>query len=140
MIDIENQVIDEVYRAVKAEYPNAVVENTFTAVPSGFPYVAVYETSNTQPQAYQDNTKQELYAEVTYEAQVFANDAAKKSTAKAIAQIVDSTMQRIGFMRTFMNPVPNIDRTIYRIALRYRGVVQDPTLGGTTNVTYIYHR
>lgn len=140
MIDIETQVIDRIIRAVKAEYPNAIVQNTFTPTPSGFPYVAVYEMNNTNPTRLQDNTHRELYANVSYEAQIYANDPTKKATAKAIAQIVDNTMQDMGFLRTFMNPIPNIDRTIYRIVLRYSGVVQDPTYGGQTNVTYIYHR
>lgn len=139
MIDIETQVIDKVVRAVKAEYPKAVVEDRFTAAPASFPYVAVYEMNNTQPQRYVDNTGNELYSEVTYEAQVFTNDQYKKSTAKAISKIVDKTMRGLGFLRTFKNPIPNIDITIYRIALRYTAVVENPT-HGETNATLIYHR
>lgn len=140
MISIETQVIDKVIRAVKAEYPKAVVEDRFTAVPSAFPYVAVYEMNNTVPQRYVDNTGNELYNEVTYEAQIFTNDRVKKSTANAIAQIVDRTMRNLGFLRTFKNPIPNVDTTIYRIALRYTAVVENPTHGETNNATLIYHR
>ena len=140
MIDIETQVIDKVVRAVQAEYPKAVVEDRFTAVPSAFPYVAVYEMNNTVPQRYVDNTGNELYNEVTYEAQIFTNDRVKKSTANAIAQIVDETIRNLGFLRTFKNPIPNVDTTIYRIALRYTAVVENPTHGETNNATLIYHR
>lgn len=139
MISIETQVIDKVIRAVQAEYPKAVVEDRFTAVPSAFPYVAVYEMNNVEPQRYIDNTGNELYNEVTYEAQVFTNDRVKKSTANAIAQIVDETMRELGFLRTFKNPIPNVDTTIYRIALRYTAVVENPTYGETTS-TLVYHR
>lgn len=139
MISIETQVIDKVIRAVQAEYPKAVVEDRFTAVPSAFPYVAVYELNSAVPQRYVDNTGKELYNEVTYEAQIFTNDRVKKSTANAIAQIVDETMRGLGFLRTFKNPIPNVDTTIYRIALRYTAVVENPTYGETTS-TLIYHR
>lgn len=139
MISIETQVIDKVIRAVQAEYPKAVVEDRFTAVPSAFPYVAVYELNSAVPQRYVDNTGKELYNEVTYEAQIFTNDRVKKSTANAIAQIVDETMRNLGFLRTFKNPIPNVDTTIYRIALRYTAVVENPTHGETTS-TLIYHR
>jgi hypothetical protein len=140
MNDIEVQVIDKVIRAVKAEYPNAKVEDRFTENPASFPYVCVYETNSFMPQRYQDNTRKELYTEVAYEAQVFTNDTMKKSTAKAIAEIVDTTMQDIGFLRTFKSQVPNIDRTIYRIVLRYTAVVENATYGDTNNVINIYHR
>lgn len=140
MISIETQVIDKVIRAVQAEYPKAVVEDRFTAVPSAFPYVSVYELNSAVPQRYVDNTGKELYNEVTYEAQIFTNDRVKKSTANAIAQIVDETMRGLGFLRTFKNPIPNVDTTIYRIALRYTAVVENPTYGETNNATLIYHR
>lgn len=139
MISIERQVIDKVVRAVEAEYPKAIVEDRFTAKPAAFPYVAVYELNSVQPQHYVDNTGNELYTEVTYEAQVFANDRFKKSTANTIAQIVDETMRGLGFLRTFKNPIPNVDTTIYRIALRYTAVVENPTAGETTS-TLLYHR
>jgi hypothetical protein len=140
MNDIEVQVIDKVIRAVKAEYPKAKVEDRFTENPASFPYVCVYETNSFMPQRYQDNTRKELYTEVAYEAQFFTNDTMKKSTAKAIAEIVDTTMQDIGFLRTFKSQVPNIDRTIYRIVLRYTAVVENATYGDTNNVINIYHR
>ena len=140
MNDIEVQVIDKVIRAVKAEYPKAKVEDRFIANPASFPYVTVYETNSTTPQRFQDNTLRELYTEVYYEVQIFTNDTVKKSTAKAIAEIVDTTMQEIGFLRTFKSQVPNIDRTIYRIVLRYTAVVENPIYGETNSIINIYHR
>lgn len=140
MINIETQVIDKVIRAVNAEYPKALVEDRFTYNPSQFPYVSVYEISNSQPSRYIDNTGNELYNEVTYEAQIFTNDRYKKYTANTIANIVDETMRGLGFLRTFKNAVPNIDTTIYRIALRYTAVIENPTYGETPNYTLVYHR
>lgn len=140
MINIEVQVIDKVIRAVNTEYPKALAQDRYIANPATFPFVAIYELNSTQPLRYQDNTGNELYTEVTYEAQIFTNDRYKKSTAYAIANIVDETMRGLGFLRTFKNPIPNVDDTIYRIALRYTAVVENPTYGETPTNTLIYHR
>lgn len=140
MIYIEPQVIDAVAKAVQDEYPKAVVENRFTFKPASFPYVSVYETGNTQPSRYIDNTGEELFNEVTYEAQIFTCDRFKVATANHLAEIVDNEMRGLGFLRTFKNAIPNVDTTIHRIVLRYTAVVQIPNGGSTIDKTLVYHR
>lgn len=139
MIDIENKVTDTTIRAVKSQYPKALVEDRFNQTPATFPYASVYEISNTTPQRYVDNLSRELYAEVTYEVQVFANDKMKKSTAKKIADLIDGQMQSMGFIRTFRQPIPNVDRTIFRIAMRYRAIVREGIADGDTTTYLLYH-
>lgn len=139
MTDIENKVTDTIIKAVKAAYPKAVVEDRFNPTPSGFPYVAIYEMDNSEAVQYIDNLPRELYSNVAYEAQVFTNDKYRKSTAKAIAQIIDTAMRGMGFVRTFKQPIPNIDRTIYRIALRYSAIVQEGIVNGDTTTYLLYH-
>ena len=140
MTYIEAQVFDKVYNAVIAEYPKATIQDRYTFTPEAFPFVSVYELNSSQPSRYMDNTGNELYTEVTYEAQIFTNDRVKKATANVIAEIVDDVMRGMGFLRTFKNPIPNIDITIYRIVLRYTAVVENPTYGETPTNTLIYHR
>lgn len=139
MIDIETRVIDQIYNSISAEYPNAVVENRYTESTSVFPFIAVYEQNNSNATRYEEFSDGELYNNLVYEVQIFTNDKLKKKTAKAIAQIVDEQMRTMGFSRSFMNPIPNIDRTIYRIAMRYTAIVQNPTLAQTDNTIYLYH-
>ena len=140
MTDIETQVIDAITRLVAASYPTAVVEDRYNPVSAKFPHISVYEISNINPSQYQDNVNRELYSSVQYEVQINTNDSYKKTHAKQIASAIDSKMQELGFIRTFMNPVPSVDRTIYRIVLRYSAVVEDPTYGSTTNQINLYHR
>lgn len=139
MIDIETRVIDQIYKSISAEYPKAVVENRYIESASEFPFIAVYEQNNSNAIRYEEFSDGELYNNLVYEVQIFTNDKLKKQTAKAIAQIVDEQMRTMGFSRSFMNPIPNIDRTIYRIAMRYTAIVQNPTLAQTDNTIYLYH-
>ena len=140
MTDIETQVIDDITRSVLVSYPSAIVEDRYNPVAAKFPHVSVYQIVSTNPSQYQDSTNIELYTSVQFEVQIETNDRYKKTTAKAIAAIVDERMQTLGLIRTFMNPVPTVDRTIYRIVLRYSAVVMNPTLGSTTNQINLYHR
>lgn len=140
MIDIENKVVDTVYRAVNAAYPNAEVEGGYNPTPDKFPYVTVVEIDNSMPELVQDNINRELYVHVFYEVNVYTNDSKKKSTAKAIADLVDDTMRGMKFLRTFRNQIPNIDRTIYRITMRYQAVVMAGTTTGDTTTYQLFHR
>ena len=138
MIDIENKFIDAVYRNVKSAYSKADVASVYVAKPSAFPHVTIWEESNESPSQYQEVPKEQRYATVTYLVNIYANDANKKKTAKAIAQIVDDTLSGLGLLRTFSSPVPNQDTTIYRITMRFRGVIEVGTTEGETT-TYIVH-
>lgn len=61
-----------------------------------------------------------------YEINVYSNKSnGKKSEAKEISNMIDGLMTDMLFTRTFRGQTPNIDRTIYRITLRYQGVVRE---------------
>ena len=135
MTDIENKVIDTIIRAVEIAYPAALVEDRYNPSPASFPHAAVYELSNTNIKRYVDNLENELYSSLTYEVQVSANDKYKKSTAKAIASLIDGEMRGMGFLRTFKHPVPNVDRTVYRIVMRYSAIVRKGILSDDEKTT-----
>jgi hypothetical protein len=68
----------------------------------------------------------EHYAKVMYEINVYSNKAnGKKSQTKEISNMIDGMMTDLLFTRTFRGQTPNIDRTIYRITLRYEAVVRE---------------
>jgi hypothetical protein len=56
---------------------------------------------------------------------VYSNKkSGKKSECKAIASLIDDEMAALGFSRSMLQPIPNMDdATIYRMTGRYRAVV-----------------
>lgn len=140
MIDIENKIIDTVARAVNAQYPNAEVAERFNDSPASFPFVSVEEIDNSNPRQYQDNTRVELYSQIFYEVNICTNDPLKKSTAKAIAQIVDEAMNDMKLLRQSKVPTPNINRTVYRLTMRYRAIVGKGRQVGDNIVYQMYHQ
>ena len=141
MIDIENKVLDTVFAAVRNQYTNANCYGEYVAVPAGFPCVCLYEQSNTTYRRSQDTDLQEHQSNLMYSCNVYSDKAnGKKAEARAIAKLVDETMQRMKFTRTFFEPLPNLDRTVYRITMRYEAVAGEPIITENNNVTYQMYR
>ena len=137
MIDIENKVLDTVFAAVRNQYTNANCYGEYVAVPAGFPCVCLYEQSNTTYRRSQDTGLQEHQSNLMYSCNVYSDKAnGKKAEARAIAKLVDETMQRMKFTRTFFEPLPNLDRTVYRITMRYEAVAGEPIVTENNNITY----
>lgn len=134
MIDIENEVFQICADAFRAAYPNGFIAGEYVSQPPKFPTVSVVEMDNTVLQSGSDSGDIENFADVMYQVDVYSNlNKGKKAQAKAIIALLDEQFARLGFTRTFLNPVPNMnDATIYRMTGRYRAVV------GKDN--YIYRR
>lgn len=141
MIDIENYMFDSVVTAVTSSYPTCTYYSVSTESPSSFPCITMEEMDNEVYQRSMDSSDLENHARVSYEINVYSNiDEGKKSQAKAIAQIIDSVMQSNNFVREFYSPMPNIDVTIYRITLRYSGIVSKGVESGQNIVYHIYRK
>lgn len=138
MIDIENKVFTTVYEAVTAEFPDADVVSEGVFSSPKFPLVTLIQEENTTLARTQDDALTEHHATVMFECNVYSNDKRRKSTCKAIAQIVDNTMQNMKFTRSFMGQTPNEDQTIYRMTLRYTAVVGEGVESGDDTVYQIY--
>lgn len=124
MIDIESMVVNAVRNAVKTKYPKCDIVSEYVDTPSQFPCVQILEADNYTYRRTQDNNLREHHANVMYEVNVFSNKTNEKKTeAKAIMEIVDTTLQDLKFTRTLKQPIPNKDKTIYRIVARYEAVV-----------------
>lgn len=137
MIDIENLVIDKVFRAVNAAYPNAVCYSEYVEVPESFPCVTLYEADNRSYRPSDDNQLSDHQSSVMYECNVYSDkQTGKKAEAKAIADIVDYTMLSMKFSRNMRSQIPNVDRTIYRVTMRFDAVVGEPIVDndGTTTI------
>lgn len=137
MIDIENLVVNKVFQAVNTAYPNAVCYSEYVEVPAGFPCVTLYEADNRSYRPSDDEQLSDHQVHVMYECNVYSDKTdGKKAEAKQIADIVDNAMQSMKFTRTMRSQIPNVDRTIYRVTMRFEAVVGEPivTENGTTTL------
>ena len=125
MINIESEIFSSVAEKVRAEYPNIFMTGEYVKSPSSFPAVSLVEMDNSVYTSTQTSTDIENHASLMYELDVYSNKTkGKKSECKAIASLIDNEMARLGFSRTMLQPIPNMDdATIYRIKGRYKAVV-----------------
>ena len=81
--------------------------------------------SNTTYDRTQSSGGLENHASVMYEVNVYSNKTSgKKSECKAIATLIDNELAALGFSRTMLQPIPNMDdATIYRMTGRYTAVI-----------------
>jgi hypothetical protein len=124
VIDIEFAVFNAVSSNIREMYPDAFVTGDLSFSPATFPAVSIVETANSVHK--RSSTEQiENAASVTYEVNVYSKRIGYgKMEAKDIISIVDSAFARLGFTRTFCNPIQNLDdKSIYRIVARYDAVV-----------------
>lgn len=134
MIDVESAIFSEIATALRDAFDDIYVAGEYVAQPPRFPAVLLVEMDNTVYPSGRDSGGIENYADVMYQVDVFSNRVrGKKAECKAIISLIDSEFARLGFTRSFLNPVQNMnDATIYRMTGRYRAVV------GKDN--YVYRR
>ena len=139
MIDIENIIFTALATALRTQYPGISVYGEYVEVPASFPCVTIIEADNKVYNRTRDLDGVEHDVEVMYEINVYTNDTnGKKSKAKEIASLIDTEMTGMLFTRTFRGQTPNIDRSIYRVTMRYRAVVREAVDMGNTKVHVIH--
>lgn len=141
MIDIENTLFNAVATQLRTNHEGIKVYGEYVAEPASFPCVNMWESSNSVWAEGESNTSLDDYVNVTYTIQVFTNTPTKKADGKALANEIDDIMLGLRFRRTLLQQVPNIDRTIYRIELRYTGLIKRTDFGDAdTTIFNIYPR
>lgn len=139
MIDIENIVFDRIATALRTAYSGISVYGEYVEVPASFPCVTIVEADNKVYKRTRDLSGVEHHAQVMYEVNVYTNDAnGKKTAAKDIANAIDELFCDMLFTRTFKRQIPNIDRTIYRITMRYEAVVREAVESNGTKYHVIH--
>lgn len=125
MINIETELFDIVSSKIREKYPNIFMTGEYVKSPPTFPCVSLIEVDNQVYRNTRSTESIENHAQVLYEVNVYSNKTkGKKAECKEIISLIDSQMERLGFTRTMMNPIPNEDNaTIYRIVARYRAIV-----------------
>lgn len=125
MIDVEFKIFDTVATALRSRFDGIFVGSDYTDVPNSFPAVTLVEASNIVVQSMRTAQNIENGAQVMWEANVFSNKASgRKQEARQIMASLDEQMAALGFTRTVMNAIPNVnDATIYRLVARYTGTI-----------------
>jgi hypothetical protein len=125
MINVESEIFNIIAKAVRNAYPQAYVVGEYVKSPPKFPCISIVEMDNTAYERTQTSGSLENHADLMYEVNVYSNKTSgKKSECKAIASLIDNEFATLGFSRTMLQPIPNVDdATIYRMLGRYRGVV-----------------
>ena len=138
MIDIENKVVNEIKTTLVAQYPEIKVYAEFIPEKATYPCVSVNEITNMVAEQYRDCSAIENYAIIGYEINAFSEGTNNKAQCKNIVENIDNTMLGLGFTRTSKTPIPNSDRSIYRIVIRYSGLVSKGITKGSNTKYTIY--
>ena len=127
MIDCEAKVFQACADAFRAAYPNGYIAPEYVSQPPKFPAVSVVEMDNNVDERAMDNGAIENAVNVMYQVDVYSNlNKGKKAQAKAIVALIDEVLAKYRFVRTFCNPIQNMnDATIYRMTARYRRRITD---------------
>lgn len=127
MIDIENQIVDMLIKALRDEFQSIYVYGEAVKAPAGYPCVTIVEQSNTVAQQYIDSGGIENAVDVMYEVNIYSNlSKGKKQEAKKIRNFINDVLDKAGFVRTISQPVTNLnDISIYRILSRYEARIDD---------------
>ena len=127
MIDVESVVFQKCADAFRAAYPNGYIAGEYVSKPPKFPAVMVVEMDNNVDERAMDNGNIENAVNVMYQVDVYSNlNKGKKAQAKTIIALIDEVLAQYRFIRTFCNPIQNMnDATIYRMTARYRRRITD---------------
>lgn len=110
------------YNAIVLSYvPSYEFDELPVIVLSQIDYRLVGETLN----------KNEKRHELVIEAQIFSideNSETKRTIGNSLADVVEDVIQnKYGLNLEMSNVIPNLDENIYRIVLRFRGIIFDNT-------------
>lgn len=130
MIDIESYVYTQVRNAILGAYSNVDVSNEYTDNPAQFPHVSFEMSDNTTDVGSMTAEDREFASLQTFTANIYTTSNTRKSDAKRIASVVDNTMSALGFRRSLYLRTPNMDRNVYRLTIRYMGIVSRGYDGG----------
>ena len=126
MIDCESEVFSTVATALRASISGIFVSGEAVAAPASFPAVTLVEMDNSIYMRTMGLSRIENHASIMYQAECYSNlSSGKKAQCKAIMAIIDTEMQKLGFVRIGSGPMalPNADATKYRMVARYRAVI-----------------
>lgn len=141
MIDVENVIFDKASKLLETKFTGITVESTYNPTPSSFPFVSIEEQDNFVYDRTSTLDELENHCEVMYQVDVYSNrkDTAK-SEAKKIANYIDEVFNGLKFTRIVKAYTPNVDRSIFRITMRYTAVISAGKASGIDTIYQVYTR
>lgn len=147
MIDVENAVFNHIASSIRSTYlstyPKMKIYGEYVEFPEDFPCISLWCTDNYTYRRSQDESSKEHHANVLFSTEVYTTGQNRKAIAKKLANAVDELFQDIGFTRSAMMVLPNVDRNAFRITMRHTGVVEAPittTSNGVDTQTFLIFR
>ena len=123
MIDNEQLVYDEVSKALRDAFDGIFIAGVeITYAPPQFPAVAIVKKNSEVNKSYSTFEYVENVASEEYEFGVFSNLESQKDAkqqVKNIIAVIDGVMCDLFYIRSFCQPIPNVDRKYTRLVARY---------------------
>lgn len=124
MINAESTVFGTVATAFDVTFPKGGRYGEPVDTPAKFPCLTLVEDDNATYEKTQDTALTEHHATIMYTVNCYSNKTSgAKQECKAIMELVDAQMWKMGFTRMFCNQSKNMDSKIYRMTARYRAVI-----------------
>lgn len=132
MIDIENEVYNTIAVELRAKYPKIFLSGDDSLTPTTFPAVYIVQRDNPIDMSSADSGSIERVTSPMFEVNVYSNlITGRKQEAKNIMATICDVMASLDMERTYCQPTPNVDTSIYRIVGRFNC---------KTDGKYIYRR
>ena len=122
MYQVITDIFDDVFNAVREQFPTADLATHYVNQPASFPHVQLWEESNTSPRSGMNLNNDECFSNVVVHFEIFDNylNGVGVDNVKTIMGLIDPVMRRQGYRRTYYAPVPNFDdASVYREIARY---------------------
>lgn len=125
MLDLDIDVVDACWRALRDSYPRIVVTSEELRGTATFPTVFIWEIQNEVNRNTLDSSQDEIHSRIGYEAQVYSDKVTGgRAEVRDIVSRMDKAMSELGFVRIMSNPLPNqADGAITRHIARWRALV-----------------
>lgn len=123
MIDIFNELYTLVVNTLIAYDDTISYSSVYTNMPTSYPFVSVEEIADSVYENGSDCCEIENFANKEYEINIYTKNPNKKSKGDNIAQVIDNLFKSKGFVRVSKNILQDENETIYRIIIRYSGIV-----------------
>lgn len=121
MINKNNEVYEKVSTALRNKYSSIyVIGASITDTPPKFPAVSIRQVNNRINSNYSTFDKTENVVVEHYQVEVYSNlETGKEAQALEVTEAISDVMCELGYIRTFCEPVANMDTTLARRISRY---------------------
>lgn len=124
IISPEEILYTELAKVLRETYKGISVYNEEVEIPASYPCVTFVESSNVTYRNSFCGDSVDHNAMILYMVNIYSNlKTGGKQQCKEIANVVDIFMQNHGFYRNLDQPLDNLNRSIKRRVVRYKGIV-----------------